>query len=143
MGSSDTRAYGRPRQWTEARIEAKLRQVSNELGRWPSNKELQRAGLAGLAKAIIRYGGSTYWARRLGFQPYRGLPSLYWTDERIERELAPFLAGRAHFPTAAEFEEAGLRNLRTAVRFRGGPAMWAAKFGLPAPRPGRRPPNYS
>ena len=61
----------------------------------------------------------------------------YWTDERIDEVLAPFLAGRTSFPIAPEFEEVEIGGLLRVLRGRGGLAAWAARYGVPAPRRGR------
>lgn len=50
---------------------------------------------------------------------------------RIRRDLAEYLAGRSVWPSRAEFERAGLTQLRNAVNRTGGPDRWAAEFGLP------------
>ena len=42
-----------------------------------------------------------------------------------------FLRGRDSWPSRLEFEQAGLKLLRDAVRRLGGPERWAAEFDLP------------
>lgn len=53
--------------------------------------------------------------------------------------LARFCEGRATFPTAREFDEAGRTDLRRAVADYGGTAYWAEQLRLPlGPRQDRR-----
>lgn len=52
------------------------------------------------------------------------------TDERIERELAEFLAGREVFPTENEFKDAGRRPLYTTMHGHGGLAYWRELVGV-------------
>lgn len=59
----------------------------------------------------------------------RGRPPL-WTDERVERELRAFLAGRSTWPTPAEFKDAGAGALYAAASRRGTISRWRRMFGL-------------
>jgi len=63
-----------------------------------------------------------------------------WTDERIRKELRPFLADRTEWPTYREFERGGLKALRDAVTRAGGARRWARKMGV---RFVRHPPGYA
>jgi len=70
-----------------------------------------------------------------------------WTDDAIRATLTQFLGDRRSWPTNREFDEAGLRAFREAVRRYGGPQRWSAEMGVawvrrwrpaPTPRPSRR-----
>lgn len=126
------RSPGRPRLWTDERIAAELRRLADELGHYPSQNELGRRGHQGLAKAITRRGGAHYWASRLGHKPH---PRFHrpWTEAAIAAQLEAFLGDRprTRFPTALEFEAAGLARLRDALHHHGGTTYWAERFGFP------------
>ena len=82
---------------------------------------------------VTRSGGARLWAKRLAL-PYPERKPGYatrWTEERVRRELEEFLRGRTAWPSRLEFEAAGRKPLRDAVRRLGGPEPWAAEFGLP------------
>lgn len=61
-GSSRT---GRPRSWTDARIERELRDLTAALGHWPSYRDFEHAGRLPLYAAIQRSGGAERWRGRI------------------------------------------------------------------------------
>ena len=60
------RARGRPRKWTEARIEKELRAFLSERSAWPSPEEFQAQGRGSLYAAASRSGGIGRWRRIVG-----------------------------------------------------------------------------
>lgn len=56
---------GRPRSWTDERIEAELREFCAERPDWPTVAEFKSGGKSSLYSAILRNGGSEYWAAKL------------------------------------------------------------------------------
>jgi hypothetical protein len=69
----------------------------------------------------------------MGVTYVSSLPSLGWSEGRIETELREYLAGKAVWPSWAEFEGDGRRALRTAVRSTGGAYRWAGKLKVALP----------
>lgn len=63
-----TTSVGRPRRWSDERVEAELVHLSDALGRWPSYSDFQAKGLLPLYAAISRSGGLVAWAQRLEFR---------------------------------------------------------------------------
>jgi Fic family protein len=57
---------GRPREWTDDRIEAELRSFTADRADWPKVREFDEAGKRSLYLAVSRNGGSAFWAERLG-----------------------------------------------------------------------------
>jgi hypothetical protein len=53
------------RRWTEVTIELELREISAELGRFPSRSELVARGRRGLWDAMRAAGGVDAWRQRL------------------------------------------------------------------------------
>jgi hypothetical protein len=53
------------RRWTEETIEAELRPIMAQLGRFPTRSELTARGLSGLYAALARTGGTSAWRERL------------------------------------------------------------------------------
>ncbi len=119
--------------WTDERIRTELRSFLVDRTEWPTYREFERSGLKALRDAVTRAGGARRWARKMGVRFVRHPPGYapIWTEERIRRDLAEYLAGRSVWPSRAEFEHAGLTHLRNAVNRTGGPDRWAAEFGLP------------
>ena len=131
MTASKVRGSQEP--WTDARIRGELTDFLQEATEWPSYRDFQRAGRQKLRDEVTRSGGARLWARRLNL-PYPERNPGYatrWTEERVRRDLAEFLRGRGQWPSRLEFEAAGRKPLRDAVRRLGGPEPWAAEFGLP------------
>jgi hypothetical protein len=127
------RRAGRRRRWTEDEIEAAVRPLVKQIGRWPTRAEFAAAGLESALGAMYRYEGINTWRRRLGFEPPDppNAPTwTRWTDERIERELRAFCCGRDHWPTETEFKAAGLRRLYSAASDHGGVDAWKRRLGL-------------
>ncbi len=119
--------------WTDARIDAELREFLAGRDEWPSYREFVAAGRARLREAITKRGGQRRWARRVGVrwrERSLGYPTL-WTEQRVRSELEEFLAGHEVWPSQREFEEAGYANLRAAVTRLGGVERWARELRLP------------
>lgn len=53
-----------------------------------------------------------------------------WTDQLIERELRSLLAGRAEWPSRAEFDASGRRDLYAAASRSGGIRRWRTMLGM-------------
>lgn len=64
-------SVGRPRAWTEERIERELRALIGDRAVFPSVEDFDAAGLRPLYNAIHRTGGSPRWATRVGVAPPR------------------------------------------------------------------------
>jgi hypothetical protein len=54
------------RYWSDARIEAALRDFLVGRSDWPTTRDFSAAGLRGLHSAICRYGGAARWAEHFG-----------------------------------------------------------------------------
>lgn len=66
------RGGGRPRQWTEERIEQELRELVRDGTSFPSVADFRAAGREKLYGAIHRHGGTAIWAKKLGISPPSG-----------------------------------------------------------------------
>ena len=130
------RLSGIRRGWTTELIEAELSELIGDSPMWPTRREFDRAGLAGLSSAIYAREGADYWANRFNVQRRRGDSPRprRWTEERIRQELGHFCAGRTVWPTEREFLNAGLGSLYRAASRSGGIAHWADQLGLPRRR---------
>jgi hypothetical protein len=119
--------------WTDERIRRELQEFLQGATEWPSYRDFQRARRNKLRDEVTRAGGARLSAERLGL-PYPERKPGYapiWTEERVRADLAEFLRGWEHWPSRLEFEAAGRKPLRDAVRRLGGPERWAAEFRLP------------
>ncbi len=131
--TTPTRREGRGLKWTDERIREHLQRFLAARTEWPTYREFERHGLKALRDAITRAGGAERWAREMGVRFVRHQPGYepIWTEQRIRRDLAVYLAGQDVWPSRAEFERDGLTAVRNAVNRTGGPDRWAAEFGLP------------
>jgi len=127
------RAKRRVNSWDETRVRRELEEFLTDATEWPSYRDFQHAGRENLRNKVTRFGGARRWAKRLGL-PYPVRKPGYaprWTEERVRAGLMEFLVGRSSWPSRMEFEQAGRKPLRDAVRRLGGPERWAAEFDLP------------
>jgi Fic family protein len=69
------RGGGRPRQWTDERIDRELRNLVDGRTAFPSIADFNAAGRQRLYSAIQRHGGSVMWAERLGITSPRRRPA--------------------------------------------------------------------
>lgn len=66
------RGGGRPRKWTDERIERELRELVGTGKRFPAVADFKAAGREKLYSAIYRNGGTARWSQRVGILPPRG-----------------------------------------------------------------------
>lgn len=131
---SRTRLPGRVRHgpWTEQAIRQELSAFLADRTVWPTCREFEAAGLKAMREAMMRIHGAEWWAREMGLpagdRPTGGVRR--WTDDRIRQTLGEFIGSRSTWPTAREFDEAGLHALREALRHYGGPARWSRELGV-------------
>ena len=118
--------------WTEASIRAALGEFLAGWQEWPTYEQFLQAGVRDLRDAVTDIHGPEWWAREMGLAGGERRPGgvRRWTDERIRATLTPFLNGRTKWPSNREFDDAGLRAFREALRYYGGPVRWAPEMGV-------------
>lgn len=118
---------GKPRRWTDEKIEAALLEHIEKLGRMPNSTELRKLD-SRLEGAVTRSGGFRSWASRLG-RP--GDIRSAWPPAATEANLVPHVERLGRMPTASELHEAeGNDRLANAVAKCGGYRHWAKVFGV-------------
>ncbi len=65
LAARDSSSGGRPRTWTERRIETELQSLVDSLGRWPTHRDFRRENRLSLYAAVQRTGGSRSWADKI------------------------------------------------------------------------------
>ena len=124
--------------WTEERIRSDLRRYLSRRTQWPSREQFERDGQTALRNAVNRTGGPDRWAREFGLpRPDRraGIRRS-WTPEAIETELAGLIGSGTTWPSKAEFRQAGLASMLSAIYSHEGPAYWAKRMNVTrAPSP--------
>lgn len=65
------RGGGRPREWTDEKIETELRQLVGHRTQFPPVAEFAAAGEQKLYHALVRHGGTEAWSEHLGVEPPR------------------------------------------------------------------------
>lgn len=119
--------------WDDEEIERRLREFIGDRDVFPTPQQFILANQRRLYDHVCLRGGGPIWASRLDlpFDQGRRRRQLRWTKERVQNELAEFLAGRDTWPTMSEFSACGKGQLRRAVTRFGGMEHWAGLFGLP------------
>jgi Hypothetical methyltransferase/SNF2-related domain len=105
------------------------------LGAMPTQDNLTRAGLTGLANAINHHGGMYAVAERLGLRlSHTRHPDGYWDDfVNVERELLAFVGGHGTpgmMPSRNDLRQAGLHDLNGALEKHGGTSAVAGRLNL-------------
>ncbi|HTU78565.1 MAG TPA: hypothetical protein VMF09_07380 [Solirubrobacteraceae bacterium] len=138
-------SLGSTRIWDHERLEQSIGPLIRYVGRWPTKSEFRQAGLESALGAVYRHRGIEYWRKHFGLpaKPKREAVRArrVWTEERIERELGEYCAGRSEWPTQREFVADGKGGLYKAASLHGGIGRWQKQLGLRAPRrtyPGAR-----
>jgi len=126
--SETARRLGPLKRWPERELTAGLTKFLANRMVWPDFESFAQAGQAQLHAQAMLWGGVYHWAPRFELEIPRGGARL--NSSLLEGALAPFLEGRAQWPSRREFEDAGLAKVRAAVRAQGGTAHWAKRFGL-------------
>lgn len=124
-----------------ANVEKELRNFVSKHGRngvMPTNKELNKAGSSGLAKAINKHGGFVTVSDKIGLShPDDRKPINYWADfTNVESELHSYISlhGIAGvMPTQNELKRKGRIDLAGAIHKHGGLVTVAKKLGLERP----------
>lgn len=120
--------------WTRwENIVTSLDPIINDLGRFPTQKELHQLGLSSVATALRYYGGHEMVARQLGVpttSEYHRTPLHDW--DSFCNEVAPLVASRGYFPTISELTREGRYDIIAAVRrYHGGAAEVTQRLGVP------------
>lgn len=118
--------------WTDERIATEVAPLIERLGRWPTRTEFRRAGLARALAAVYGHGGSGRWQAHFGVGPSQFAGPVpdrrRWSEERIDRELRAFCAGRSTWPAFREFRDAGRLRLYNAAARHGGIEHWRVRI---------------
>lgn len=110
--SSKNRGYWQ--QWKN--IEIELKAVIEEIGHFPSQKELAEKGLSSLSVSAVKYfGGITSVRKRMGYE--EGFkPAGYWQNwNNVERELNQVIDELGYFPTGTDIKRIGKKGLEAAI----------------------------
>jgi hypothetical protein len=99
--------------WNEERVTNELKKIIKTIGHFPMQKELNKS----LKNAMVKYGGSNYFADKLGFECKK---FRYWNDNTIKQQLELFVSKENNFPKREGLISHGLNKLACAVSEHGG-----------------------
>jgi hypothetical protein len=128
--SGSSAAGGAPsasrRRWTHDRIEAELSALLAQRSTWPNQEEFAQYGLRGLAMAVSRYGGITYWAERMGVRTRPGQRRGGYDERQARLDTEELIARLGYLPNARRIRAEGFPRLASLVNRRGGARGWLA-----------------
>lgn len=131
---SATRGY-----WTEQLTLNNLAPFISELGRFPTDKELDQKGGSGLRHAVYGYpGGRVALAKALNCQTKRHAPG-HWNEKTVLAVLRPRSSALGRLPTQKELKLSKEIGLLSAVSKFGGFNHFATLLGY---RPARHLNNH-
>jgi len=105
--------------WTEENILTELKKVADNIGQFPTQKDLKSKNLCGLVSVIKKKGGLNKFRKILGYKLDR-LPNGYWTEENIIKELTDVILELHDFPTHTYLRKINKTYLVTAITRTGG-----------------------
>jgi hypothetical protein len=118
----------------EDELEERLRSFTAGRTTFPTRHEFDGAGRADLRCAVARYGGASYWARRLGLkrsqrqkgrEPYLSRDAIHDAKRVMQSE--------AVLPGARRLRALGYQRLATVVQAAGGARRFVERYGLDSP----------
>lgn len=69
LAATEPSAGGRPRTWSEERIDRELRSLIDAIGHWPAYRDFEQARQLPLYAAMQRMGGAKHWEERIPAPP--------------------------------------------------------------------------
>lgn len=124
-------------QWKEiASVEVALRDITRELGHFPSLEELSARGLDGLVRGIYTYHGGLGAVRTRMQIVTETVPYGHWKDwVNVEAVLHKLTQKLGRFPTKTDFKQQGYGSVLTAIaRHHGGMAGVYRRMEVPSVR---------
>jgi len=123
------RQAGRPRYWTDARLEAALRAYCAGFAFFPTLREFDADGRQDLRAAVTQRGVG-YWAGRLDL-PVQGprLRRRYGIADAV-RDAERVIESQGRLPGEKALRRLGYQRLATVVRQSGGAAEFCRRNGL-------------
>lgn len=125
--SGGTRSIGGPggaprsrRYWTDDRIEAELASLLEGRDTWPLHEEFAAYGLRGLAMAVSRYGGISYWAERMGVRLGTGQNRSHYTEYNARLDTEEVIGRLGFLPNVNRIRAEGFGRLASFINRRGG-----------------------
>jgi hypothetical protein len=114
-------------------VSAELIQIANQLGHFPTQKELSSLGRNDISIAISKkHGGLLLARKRLGFSEKKEKPSGYWEDwNNFEREMGPVVERLGRLPNKRESKELGITSGYCAIYdYYGGATKVRKRLGM-------------
>lgn len=121
--------------WNHTTVQEALTKMCNELGYFPTQKEMVKMGYTDLHLAMWRNGESIqHWQKLLGYEP-KVKPAGYWRNEdNIIKDFMEFVDIYDFYPTQMALRENGRHDLARAIDRSGkGLAYFQKLAGLEPP----------
>lgn len=122
------RPYGYWKEWNNVKKEFEA--VIDELGHFPTQKEISDLGRSYLTGAANNFGGLIVVGQKLGYSPNTKI-SGYWKEwSNVENELEEIIKKLGHFPTQTELYEIDRSDLiHGMLKYHGGMMAIREKMG--------------
>ncbi len=114
---------------TETELISEIRKIMDELGHFPTFRELGIIKRYDLVFALRKRGGSVKIRQALGANRSR-VPDGFWTDDILYKELNQIKNTIGHFPTRIDLENSRRYDIISALTKRGGINKFRALSGL-------------
>ncbi len=120
-----------PGHWLDfANVERAIRRIADEIGHMPSENDLKRRKISGLADAIRTYhGGMVAVQKKMGFELKRRPNGTLSDFAQFVRELEAVIAKIGHFPTQTELYAVRASSLVSVMPRHGGMAAVRERLG--------------
>lgn len=105
--------------WTEDICISELNKIIENIGHFPSQKELIKLNRQALVGGINKNGGLTTIKEHMGYKLDR-LPNGYWTNDKCVEKIQSIIEDTSYFPSQLDLSLLNKSNLINAIRKHGG-----------------------
>lgn len=108
--------------WNLEEIKLKIKELTEELGHFPSTVDLGKLGYKDLRNSIINHYGSYLKFREDFGQVLEVTPTHYWENkENVKKKMNEIIEKLGHYPSTTELDKLGYAYMGSSIsRFHGG-----------------------
>ena len=115
--------------WTEENVIKELEEVIDELGHFPTNREMNEIGKSSLIFAIHKCGSTNYFREKMGYEIIQKDHGYWDVEENVIKELERVIEELGYFPTTTEISKIGNSSITIGINKHGGVNYFRKRMG--------------